>query len=264
MNDPNMPGVLTDLGPIRDDTKKVAYEVVKAAAAAGHQLFFVWGTGDTGDHKHGIAIDFMVYDRGDGVKHPGPERPAVGTWVANYVWDNRERLGVRYEIYNRRIRSTTGTPPNVWLDYDATDDPHTNHVHVSRLSNAQPYRMRRSLLPDPPKMGTKLFWRHLKWQTENPDRIVYGAEMIALKKAIMALRSPSLPTALGLDVSSPVAGARFVEAVRWVQEQKLHDSPDKGPFPFLGPIQLDLFCRLPRPSMLVQFGGDGDLAATHG
>lgn len=145
MTDPNMPGVHTELGPIREDTKKVAYEVVAAARAAGYPLYFVWGIGGTGDHKYGKAIDFMVYDDGT-VQHPGPERPAVGDWVADYVWKNRERLGVRYEIWNRRIRSTTGTPPNVWLAYHGTTDPHTNHVHVSRLADPPKY-----VIPPQPK-----------------------------------------------------------------------------------------------------------------
>jgi len=137
MTDPNMPGVHTDLGPILHDTKLVAYEVVKAAAAAGHPLFYVWGIGGSGDHANGIALDFMVYADGT-VAHPGPIRVEVGNWVADYLWANRLRLGVRYTIYNRRIRSRTGTPPNVWLPYHGTPDPHTNHVHMSRLQSGRP------------------------------------------------------------------------------------------------------------------------------
>lgn len=137
MTDPNMPGVVTTLGPIKEDTKKVAYEVVKAAKNAGYPIYFVWGIGSTGDHKKGMALDFMVYDKGT-VAHPGPIRKSVGDWIANYLWTHRKRLGVRYTIYNRRIRSVTGTPPNVWLKYSGSD-PHTNHVHMSRIANPPKY-----------------------------------------------------------------------------------------------------------------------------
>jgi len=156
MTDPNMPGVHTDLGPILHDTKLVAYEVVKAAAAAGHPLFFVWGIGGSGDHKNGIAIDFMVY--GDGtVAHPGGPRLDVGNWVADYLWANRHRLGVRYTIFNRRIRSTTGTPPNVWLAYHGTPDPHTNHVHMSRLQSGRPAYQPPTVVSPLPKLRVSDF-----------------------------------------------------------------------------------------------------------
>jgi hypothetical protein len=97
MIDPNMPGVHTDLGPILADTKLVAYEVVKAARAAGHPLFFVWGIGGTGDHKAGIALDFMVYADGT-TAHPGPIRVEVGNWVADYLWAKIGRASCRERV----------------------------------------------------------------------------------------------------------------------------------------------------------------------
>ena len=163
MTDPNMPGVHTDLGPILHDTKLVAYEVVKAARDAGHPLFFVWGIGGSGDHKNGIAIDFMVY--GDGtVAHPGGPRLDVGNWVADYLWANRKRLGVRYTIFNRRIRSTTGTPPNVWLAYHGTPDPHTNHVHMSRLQSGRP-----AYQPPAVVKGLTPYWLSLLLEARKKD-----------------------------------------------------------------------------------------------
>lgn len=139
MTDPNMPGVHTELGNVKTHTKQVAYEVVKAARAAGYPIYFVWAAGGSEDHLTGDAVDFMDYADGT-VAHPGPIRLNVGQWIYEYVWSNRVRLGVHYEIFNRLIRSTTGQPPNVSLGYHGTTDPHVNHVHLSLLTNPPAYK----------------------------------------------------------------------------------------------------------------------------
>lgn len=83
----------------------------------------------TGEANKGqYAIDLMVSDR------------ALGEKIAQYAWDNRKRLGIRYVIFWGRIISETSSNPNKWVRYFAADDPnpsksHHNHVHISRYSN---------------------------------------------------------------------------------------------------------------------------------
>jgi hypothetical protein len=64
---------------------------------------------------------------------------AEGDRIAAWVWANRVRLGVRYVIWNRRIRSVTRD--GEWHDYvnpvaskrGTPSGDHTNHVHISRF-----------------------------------------------------------------------------------------------------------------------------------
>lgn len=135
MTDLNLPGVHTTLGAIKPDTRAVIYEVVAAARKAGHPVFFVWGWGKTGDHRAGYAADFMVYANGT-IERPGPIRKEVGTWISEYIWRHRKRLGVRYVIFGRRIRSETGFPRNIWRPYLGRS--HANHVHMSRYRSGAP------------------------------------------------------------------------------------------------------------------------------
>ena len=77
------------------------------------------------DHPTGHAADFVISDLDNG--------HAVGQAVADYVVANAARLGVKYLIWNRQSwNPTRGT----WEHYDSTDNPHTDHVHVTFLDTA--------------------------------------------------------------------------------------------------------------------------------
>lgn len=68
------------------------------------------------DHPSGWALDYMVYtDR------------AKGDAVAQYHIDNAATLGVKYLIWNHRAWN----PQQGWHPYTSTDNPHTDHVHVT-------------------------------------------------------------------------------------------------------------------------------------
>lgn len=211
--DPQMPGTHTGLGIKNKDTIAMAHEVAQAARAAGYQLYFVFANGNAGDHLNGIAVDYSVYDDGT-IQHPGPERPAVGNWVSNYVWENRLRLGVRYVIWNRRIISRTGIPANVWVPYHGTPDPHTNHVHVSRFSDARPYTP-----PPKPPVAAKPVDRWLslllearaKDMTAPRNVVTHAATTNTLEKALKTWGFPG-----GLVVDGHY-GTSTDLAVKWFQ-----------------------------------------------
>jgi hypothetical protein len=74
------------------------------------------------------AIDLMCSSR------------SLGDKIAQFAWDNRKRLGIRYVIWYGRIISETSSTPNRWVRYFNADNPnpsksHKNHVHISRYSN---------------------------------------------------------------------------------------------------------------------------------
>lgn len=121
----------TALGKVRPHTLAVFEEL-----AAKYEIHFAWGIGATGDHKAGKALDLMAYERGTGPSHPGPIRKGWTSTVANYVWDNRVRLGVDYVIHDQVIISNNpkgyawaGPAGSTWHKYPG--DSHANHVHVS-------------------------------------------------------------------------------------------------------------------------------------
>lgn len=112
------------------DFAKAHVRPVAAEIAARWVLYFIWGGPGrgTGDHAKGLALDFMGYDLGGGVNHPGPMRKQICNEIAAYVLANRVRLNVTYVIWNRRIASAKSNW--AWRAYDGSN-PHTDHVHVS-------------------------------------------------------------------------------------------------------------------------------------
>lgn len=94
-------------------------EAAEAAEAAGHPITVVWGLNpaSTPEHSAGTALDLMVYqDR------------AAGDWIANYLWTNRGRLGLRWIIWRRRIRSTSPGKPTSWRAMADRGNPTANHM----------------------------------------------------------------------------------------------------------------------------------------
>lgn len=125
---PSMDSVVTSLGDVREHTRKVAHEI-----ADRWTLYFIWGIGSSGEHAEGRALDFMGMKLGGGVSNPGAMRRQVCDQIADYLWRHRERLGVWYVIWDRRIISMTYESQG-WRDYDGSN-PHTDHVHVSFYNN---------------------------------------------------------------------------------------------------------------------------------
>lgn len=133
-----MSTVLTSLGDVRAHTRKVAGEVADRFGP----LYFIWGDGPSGEHAQGRALDFMTMERGGGVNSPGPYRVKLGQDIADYLWANRDRLGVWYVIYRQRIISTT-RPAAGWKPMADRGGPtanHMDHVHVSFDQNPPAYR----------------------------------------------------------------------------------------------------------------------------
>lgn len=132
---PDLPArTRAQMGAVTPATRLVAEEVFHH-----HPVAYLWGKSDspTGEHPLGLALDFSVLAYGNGVKDPGPADPALGNAIAGYLWANRQRLGVWYVIWNRRIISTQRDSYAFgrWVTY-RRDNPHTDHVHVSRYANA--------------------------------------------------------------------------------------------------------------------------------
>lgn len=114
---------LETLGPVRPNVRLVATETLLAAESAGHRVKVVWGYNrdSTPEHSAGTALDFMVFD----------DR-AAGDWLAQYLWTNRARLGVRWVIWRQRIRSSK--QGGVWramADRGNSTQNHMDHPHVN-------------------------------------------------------------------------------------------------------------------------------------
>ncbi|MGH3585219.1 MAG: hypothetical protein ACRDQ0_02755, partial [Pseudonocardia sp.] len=99
--------------------------VRSAVARAGNELRCrfdvddvsgIAGRASTSDHPDGLALDLMV-------------GRAAGERIAEYIRDNRERLGVEYVIYRQRI--DTGDGWERMPDRGGATANHMDHVHVS-------------------------------------------------------------------------------------------------------------------------------------
>lgn len=116
-----MTASIAQLGNVPAKNKTATQVVLDAAAAHGIHLNQVFGVGG-GDHADGFATDFMVYSD-----------KAAGDWIADYLWENRVRLGVRWIIWQQRIRSTSPGKPGTWQAMEDRGSPtqnHRDHVHV--------------------------------------------------------------------------------------------------------------------------------------
>lgn len=130
-----LPDRLRDaIGDVQEHVLPVAEEVYDHWP----EIAFMWGRSDgtSGEHPLGLALDFSVLEYGGGVDNPGPERPELGYAIADYLWENRDRLNVWYIIWSRRTISTNpdSYAYNEWTPYDG-ESPHTDHVHVSFYEN---------------------------------------------------------------------------------------------------------------------------------
>lgn len=72
------------------------------------------------DHPSGLALDFMCsYSQGEA--------------LSAFAKANASRLRVAYIIWNRHIWSVARNGEG-WRDYHGTNNPHTDHVHITFLS----------------------------------------------------------------------------------------------------------------------------------
>lgn len=113
---------LSTLGKVTSATRAKAEEVWDYLDSKGVPLKRLWGMGPGDEHGVGRALDFMI----TGVA--GSDN-AAGDLIADYLWSNRKRLGVKWIIWDRRIRSTSPGKPSTWTRYTGKN-PHTDHVHV--------------------------------------------------------------------------------------------------------------------------------------
>lgn len=116
---------LTFMGAVRPNIAAIAGEVLLAAQVAGHQIRVVWGFNpkSTPEHSAGTALDFMTY-----------QDTVAGNWIADYLWTHRARLGLRWEIWRQRVRSTSPGKPDTWqqmADRGSTTANHYDHVHAN-------------------------------------------------------------------------------------------------------------------------------------
>jgi hypothetical protein len=135
------------LGAVKPETRSIAQEIFNAAAAAGHEIWAMWGyDGNAGNPEHhsALALDLMV------------RNPAAGNWIRNYVWANRARLRLRHVIWSQRITSTVTQPGVVrkMADRGSPTNNHLDHNHILLFPGAyQPPNGGNTTTP--PVVGTK-------------------------------------------------------------------------------------------------------------
>ena len=121
---------------VRGHTQKVFEEL-----AALYEIWYAWGTGPSGHHAEGRALDVMSYSRGGfTLKSPGRIRKGWNQIAALYLWQHRERLGIEYVIFDQLIQSINenGYAHGGWTRYPGYS--HANHVHTSFVQNPPAYR----------------------------------------------------------------------------------------------------------------------------
>ena len=115
--------VSSKLGPVTPATKSIALEVFKAARAAGHDIWFMWGYDPNSrntEHHSKRALDIMVRNE------------AAGDFIRNYIWANRKRLRLRHVIWEQHITSTVVRPGvrRKMSDRGNATQNHYDHVHA--------------------------------------------------------------------------------------------------------------------------------------
>lgn len=108
------------LGKVDPETYSIAREIHTAAAKEGHDIWFMWGMGTSGEHATGNALDLMVRNE------------AAGDWIRNYIWANRRRLRLKHVIWEQHITSTVVQPGvrRLMADRGSTTENHYDHNHV--------------------------------------------------------------------------------------------------------------------------------------
>lgn len=174
---------MSKVGSINSATRSKCVEIIKAAAKAGHDIWFVWGAGG-GEHTAppGLSLDLMV------------KNSTAGDWVRNYIWANRARLRLRHVIWEQHITSTVVSPGvrRAMADRGSTTNNHMDHNHVMFLDGAAYVPPNGSSTPSAPT----------KPETGDPtlERGDTGPRVLLLQKGLKA-SFPSYAGNLALDSS---------------------------------------------------------------
>lgn len=82
-------------------------------------------------HPNGLAIDVMIphWDT--------PAGRALGDRIVEYVFDNADRFGLEYVIWQQTYRPASGRPHRM-DDLGSPDANHYTHVHVSSYGGGYP------------------------------------------------------------------------------------------------------------------------------
>jgi hypothetical protein len=112
------------LGNVTAPTRAKAKLALEFLLSRGANPTHFWGYDPNPrnpEHHARTAVDFMVFsDR------------AAGDALADWLWANRARLGLKHQIWRQRIRSTV-TNPGVWRAMPDRGNPtenHMDHVHA--------------------------------------------------------------------------------------------------------------------------------------
>ena len=214
-----MTATLDQLGKTSDKTRIATTRVLTALAANGKSISQVFGNGPSGEHATGYATDFMVYSD-----------KTLGDWIANWIWSNRNTLGVAYIMWHHCIISTNPNgkygPAGQWNWVEDRGNPtqnHMDHVHVTwttTMPNAQLSKpigpamsgenmslttadakvlWRSDIIPAPGKPSTG----NTEWQPDSYLRLTYEAvaRIEAQNRALVAAVA-SLSMSQGLDPST--------------------------------------------------------------
>jgi len=82
-------------------------------------------------HPNGLAIDVVIphWDT--------PAGRALGDRIVRYVFDNADRFGLEYVIWQQTYRPASGTP-HLMEDRGSPDGNHYTHVHISSYGGGFP------------------------------------------------------------------------------------------------------------------------------
>lgn len=114
------------IGNVKPATKKIAEEIYEAAKKAGHEIWFIWGMGESAEHRTGRALDLMIRNK------------AGGDWIRNYIWAHRKRLRLVHVIWWQHITSTVvqpGVVRHMENRGNATAN-HYDHLHLFLFEGA--------------------------------------------------------------------------------------------------------------------------------
>ena len=107
------------MGDVLPETKAIAKEIFEAAKSAGHEIWFIWGYGESMEHASRCGTDLMIRNE------------AGGDWVRNYIWNNRARFRLRHVIWEQHITSTVVQPGvrRLMEDRGNSTANHYDHIH---------------------------------------------------------------------------------------------------------------------------------------
>ena len=119
---------LSYMGAVKAKTAKVAEEVLEYVRSQGLDVSVIWGYNPASkpEHSSGYALDFMCNQH-------------TGDVIADYLWANRSRIGIRWIIWWQRIRSTSPGKSGNWTamaNRGSATANHKDHVHVFLTAGA--------------------------------------------------------------------------------------------------------------------------------